>query len=76
MYLTNNEHITPPKNTKSRESNLELLRVLAMLSIIAHHYVVNSGIADSFVYDQNITSQQLFLEIWGMWGKTGINALS
>lgn len=66
--------LPPQKNTKSRESNLELLRVLAMLSIIAHHYVVNSGIADSFVYDQNITSQQLFLEIWGMWGKTGINA--
>lgn len=45
-----------------------------MLAIIAHHYVVNSCITDSFTYDQNLTSQQLFLEIWGMWGKTGINA--
>lgn len=28
-----------------RDSNIELLRILMMLVIIAHHYVVNSGIA-------------------------------
>ena len=29
---------------KERSSNLEILRIVAMLIIIAHHYVVNSGI--------------------------------
>lgn len=28
-----------------RDSNIEFLRILMMLVIIAHHYVVNSGIA-------------------------------
>lgn len=81
-YSTNNQHITPPQNNDNsveqrqnqRASNLELLRILAMLAIIAHHYVVNSSVTDYFVYDETITHQQLFLEIWGMWGKTGINA--
>lgn len=59
---------------KKRESNLELLRIIAMLAIIAHHYVVNSTVTLSFVYDGNATPQQYFLEVWGMWGKTGINA--
>ena len=26
-----------------RDSNIELLRILMMLVIIAHHYIVNSG---------------------------------
>ncbi len=29
-------------------SNLELTRILLMLLIIAHHYVVNSGVAALF----------------------------
>ena len=28
---------------KQRESNLELYRIIVMLLIVAHHYVVNSG---------------------------------
>lgn len=28
-----------------RDSNIELLRIVMMLVIIAHHYVVNSGIS-------------------------------
>ena len=27
-----------------RDSNLELFRILSMLVIVAHHYVVNSGL--------------------------------
>lgn len=30
-----------------RNSNIELYRIILMLIIIAHHYVVNSGIMDS-----------------------------
>ena len=29
---------------KERNSNLELYRVVVMLLIVAHHYVVNSGL--------------------------------
>ena len=45
-----------------------------MLAIIAHHYVVNSTVTQLFVYDGTASIQQYFLEVWGMWGKTGINA--
>ena len=57
---------------KERNSNLELLRILAMLLIIAHHYVVNSGITNLFDV-QNPTSNMVFLQLWGMWGKAAIN---
>ena len=29
---------------KNRDSNIELYRIVLMLLIIAHHYVVNSGV--------------------------------
>lgn len=29
---------------KVRDSNIELLRIIMMLVIIAHHYIVNSGV--------------------------------
>ena len=41
--------------TLKRESNLELLRIVAMITIVAHHYVVNSGITNEFDYS-SITS--------------------
>ena len=56
-----------------RSSNLELLRIVSMLLIIAHHYVVNSGITENYNYS-NITTNMVFLQLWGMWGKTAINA--
>lgn len=55
-----------------RSSNLELYRIVVMLAIIAHHYVVNSGLlavletgAPSFISG--------FLLCFGAWGKVGIN---
>lgn len=60
--------ITP----KGRNSNLELYRIIVMLLIVAHHFVVNSGLRD--VMEQNIlSSRSIYLYIFGMWGKTGIN---
>lgn len=29
---------------RHRNSNLELMRIILMLLVIAHHYVVNSGV--------------------------------
>lgn len=58
--------------TKQRDSNLELYRIIIMILIVAHHYVVNSGLIE--VMRQNPTSfKSLYLYVFGMWGKTGIN---
>lgn len=57
---------------KQRSSNIELYRILVMLLIVAHHYVVNSGLLD--VMNQNILSANTtFYSLFGAWGKTGIN---
>ncbi len=58
-----------------RDSNLELYRILCMLLIIAHHFVVNSGLtaADGPVYANPLSWRSLFLLLFGAWGKTGIN---
>ena len=32
---------------KIRDSNIEALRIILMLIIVAHHYIVNSGVIDS-----------------------------
>lgn len=57
---------------KERNSNLELFRVITMLLIVAHHYVVNSGLMQA-MSENDLTTNSIFLYIFGMWGKTGIN---
>ena len=61
--------------TKRRNSNLELFRIITMLLIVAHHYVVNSGLLaqDGPVWANPLSSDSLFLLIVGAWGKIGIN---
>lgn len=60
------------RSAKERDSNLELYRILVMLLIIAHHYVVNSGITD-VMYAYPMSKRTLFLFLFGAWGKSGIN---
>lgn len=43
-----------------------------MLFIIAHHYVVNSGLYES-IQSGEITSASAAMLVFGAWGKTGIN---
>lgn len=57
---------------KERNSNLELYRIVTMLLIVAHHYVVNSGLLQTMQSTQS-TVNSIFLYVFGMWGKTGIN---
>lgn len=58
--------------SKQRDSNLELYRIIIMILIVAHHYVVNSGLME--IMGQAPTSiKSIYLYIFGMWGKTGIN---
>ena len=46
-----------------------------MLLIVAHHYVVNSGLtaADGPIYASPMSGRSLFLLLFGAWGKIGIN---
>ena len=63
----------PP--VKQRESNLELFRIITMLLIVAHHFVVNSGLmdADGVIASDPLSANSVFLLLFGAWGKTGIN---
>lgn len=54
-----------------RNSNLELYRIACMLLIVAHHFVVNSGLTTLMRDDTSANS--IFLTLFGAWGKTGIN---
>lgn len=61
--------------SNQRDSNIELFRIITMIAIIAHHYVVNSGlIADTGpIYADPLSWRSIFLFLFGAWGKTGIN---
>lgn len=63
---------TIPILKKERNSNLELYRIITMMLIVAHHYVVNSGLIQ-VMPNSETTNNSIFLYIFGMWGKTGIN---
>ena len=60
------------KESKIRKANIELLRIVLMLLIVAHHYVVNSGITSLFD-NNNITINMVYLQFLGFAGKIGIN---
>ena len=66
------EKSSPLLKKKARSSNLELYRIILMLGIIAHHYVVNSGLKDVMNFGAN-PANTLYLYIFGWFGKTGIN---
>ena len=46
-----------------------------MLAIVAHHFVVNSGFtsSDGPLITNPTSANSVFLWLYGMWGKTGIN---
>lgn len=60
---------------KPRSSNLELYRIICMLMIVAHHYVVNSGLISKGgpLMTDFSSGNSIFLVLFGAWGKTGIN---
>ena len=59
-------------NKPERSSNLEFYRILVMLSIVAHHYVVNSGVTDVMKEDP-MSFNSIYYYLFGAWGKVGIN---
>ena len=57
---------------KERDTNLELFRIILMIAIIAHHYVVNSGVIE-IMREESLSGKLFFLYFIGAWGKTAIN---
>lgn len=69
------KNLTKTTNERIRTSNFELFRIILMFFIIAHHYVVNSGFIELYDF-KNITANMIFLQIFGMFGKTIINCFT
>ena len=74
----NNGNIAQAGKTKSspyRDSNIELFRIITMFFIVAHHYVVNSGLTldDGPIAANPLSANSIFLLLFGAWGKIGIN---
>lgn len=64
---------TGGEQPSQRKSNLELYRILLMLAIVAHHYVVNSGLMTEINQSSSLQFNSIFLLLFGCWGKIGIN---
>lgn len=74
MAMNNTQTLVGGGNStikKERSSNLELYRIIVMFLIVCHHYVINDGLGN--VASSEFTPNSLFYNLFGMWGKTGIN---
>jgi hypothetical protein len=56
-----------------RNSSIELFRIITMICIVAHHYVVNSGILQEITQANVLSFNSIFALLFGGGGKTGIN---
>ena len=57
---------------KKRISNLEILRIISMFLIVAHHYSVHGGF-NSFINAIGINFNKSLIEFLGYGGKLGVN---
>ena len=66
--------LSPPYKSdikfKERNSNLELYRIIVMLLIVAHHYVVNSGLIQ-VMESEPLSLKNSFFIFMGCGGKPG-----
>lgn len=61
---------------KQRESNIELLRIIMMIIIVGHHFIVNSGITEAIninILKSSCGIKDYFALVFGWGGKTAIN---
>lgn len=57
-----------------RSSNLELYRIICMMLIVAHHYVLSGFVGNEGpLVTSPVSPNSMFLWLFGAWGKTGIN---
>lgn len=64
--LGNNQN----SNSTQRQSNIELLRIIAMILIVAHHFSVHGGFKFS---NEVITANLLWIQFLKLGGKIGVN---
>ncbi len=69
-YMKSLESYQYTDKPKLRQSNMELLRIIAMLFIVAHHFSVHSGF--DFPTDM-ITVNRLWVQFIEIGGKIGVN---
>lgn len=72
QLVTNTVSIVERIEKKERSSNIELYRIIVMLLIVSHHYVVNSGLIQ-VIHEDSFNVNSVFFLLFGAWGKTGIN---
>ena len=65
--------ISNAEEVGGENSNLELLRIILMLAIIANHYVVNSGLSSYLKTKEVLDIKDTFFILFGCGGKTAIN---
>ena len=56
------------KILRKRNSNFEILRIIAIIMIIMHHYAVHSG----FLWNNQITTNRIIINFFQMFGKLGV----
>ena len=61
--------------TGERQTNFEFYRIILMLLVVMHHFVVNSGVMDAIVYDLSARRALLYLTV-GMWGQSALNGFA
>lgn len=61
-------------NIKERNSSFELLRIICIILIIAHHYSVHGGY-DSFIYN-NISFGTIFIQGLSMFGRASCSVFA
>lgn len=59
--------------SNGRQSNLEILRIIAMIMIVAHHFAVHGGL--NYTRD-NITVNRLWIQLLAIGGEIGVNISS
>lgn len=47
-----------------RQSNLDLFRIILMIGIVAHHYVVNSGLLNNISLEPTTANSVFFTPLW------------
>ena len=62
---------------RKRQSNIELYRIIVMLLIVAHHYVVNSGLLNDIgpIKANTLSGKSIYLLLFGAWGRRALNCI-
>ncbi len=61
--------------TGERQTNFEFYRIILMVLVVAHHFVVNSGVMNAISYDFSARRALLYLTL-GMWGQSALNGFA